>query len=266
MTKQHISFSEFKIWNECPWKHKLIYIDDKAGFEGNLYTAFGTAIHAACENILKGVKTDFSVFFDKEFLKEIKLLPESVEIDKKMVISMRKEGKTLVHSVLPAVKEYFGDFELISTEEKLYEPIKNFSDEEKNFKGFIDLVVKTNDGKYHVIDWKTCSWGWDWKKKNDKILSYQLTFYKYFYALKHDIDFDKIETHFALLKRRPSKKCNNPVEIFKITSDSEKTKIAVKSLVTSLQNITKKNYIKNRLACKNQYGYCEFYNTENCPR
>ena len=29
------------------------------------------------------------------------------------------------------------------------------------FKGFIDLVVKTPDGKYHIIDWKTCSWGWD---------------------------------------------------------------------------------------------------------
>ena len=28
---KHVSYSEIKIWNECPYKHKLIYIDGIAG-------------------------------------------------------------------------------------------------------------------------------------------------------------------------------------------------------------------------------------------
>ena len=44
------------------------------------------------------------------------------------------------------------------------------------------MVLKTPDGRYHIIDWKTCSWGWDAKKRSDKILAYQLVFYKHFFA------------------------------------------------------------------------------------
>lgn len=49
MTKQHISYSELKIFTECPHKWKLQYVDGLAGFTGNIYTAFGTAIHSVCE-------------------------------------------------------------------------------------------------------------------------------------------------------------------------------------------------------------------------
>ena len=45
----HISYSEFKIWKECPWRHKLQYVEKLKGFQGNEYTAFGTAIHDVCE-------------------------------------------------------------------------------------------------------------------------------------------------------------------------------------------------------------------------
>ena len=48
MTKQHISYSELKIFTECPHKWKLQYVDGLAGFTGNIYTAFGTAIHSVC--------------------------------------------------------------------------------------------------------------------------------------------------------------------------------------------------------------------------
>ena len=49
--------------------------------------------------------------------------------------------------------EYFGKYEVVSVEEPIYEPILEF-DTDYNFKGFIDLVLKTPDGKHHVIDWK----------------------------------------------------------------------------------------------------------------
>ena len=48
----HISFSELRNWKQCPFYHKLTYIDKIAGFVGNEFTAFGRAIHDSCEKLL----------------------------------------------------------------------------------------------------------------------------------------------------------------------------------------------------------------------
>jgi len=128
---------------------------------------------------------------------------------------------------------------------------------ELKFKGFIDLIVRTGDGKYHIIDWKTCSWGWDSRKKNDKMVVYQLIFYKYYFSLKYDVPLENIETHFALLKRTAKK---NRVEFFKVTSGKKRTANALKMLKDALYYINRKFAVKNRLSCK----YCDFYKTEHC--
>ena len=54
--------------------------------------------------------------------------------------------------------------------DELVKEVDIFADEDIKLKGFIDLVIKTEDGKYHVIDWKTCSWGWDARRKSDSRL------------------------------------------------------------------------------------------------
>ena len=68
--RQHISFSELKIWNECAFKHKLTYIDGLKGFKGNEHTAFGTAMHYVCENVFDQ-KTNLSTMFQQKFLEEL---------------------------------------------------------------------------------------------------------------------------------------------------------------------------------------------------
>ena len=87
--------------------------------------------------------------------------------------------------------------------------------------------------------------------------TYQLTFYKYFFANKHNIDPKNIETHFALLKRTAKK---DNIEIFRVTSGDRKTQNALQFLSKAIKNINNENYVKNRLSCKG----CEFYKTENC--
>ena len=120
-----------------------------------------------------------------------------------------------------------------------------------------DLILKTPDGKHHIIDWKTCSWGWDAKKRSDRLVTYQLTLYKNFYSLKYNIDIKDIETHFALLKRTAKK---DNVEIFRVTSGPRKTKNALNLLLNAIYNISNKRFFKNRLACTK----CEFNKTEHC--
>jgi hypothetical protein len=89
--------------------------------------------------------------------------------------------------------------------------------------------------------------------------TYQLTFYKEYFAQKHNINPDMIETHFALLKRTAKK---NQVEIFKVSSGEKKTKNANTLLTKAIINIKNGKYVKNKLACSN----CEFKNTEHCPK
>ena len=137
----------------------------------------------------------------------------------------------------------------------------NFSLDNLVFKGYIDFVIKTTDGKYHIIDWKTCSWGWDRIKRNSKLTTYQLTLYKHFFAIKHGLDPENVETHFALLKRTAKK---DRVEIFRVTSGSKKTENALKLLYQAIYNITKRFAIKNRLNCHKPYR-CKLLNTEHCP-
>ena len=135
----------------------------------------------------------------------------------------------------------------------LYEPI----DDNLFFKGYIDLVLKLPDEKYIILDWKTCSWGWDSRKKANKMITYQLTFYKHFFAKKHNVDLKNIETHFALLKRTAKK---NKVEIFKVTSGKKKIQNALNFLSKALYNISNKNYVKNRMSCT----YCQFRKSAHC--
>jgi len=259
----HISFSELKNWQKCPYYHKLVHIDKIKGFEGNVYTAFGSAVHDVCEQmLLAGDDGGSEQLFESRFLQELQSLNESVKanFNKKLVSDMRRQGKEIVPLVLAAVEEYFGAYEVVSTEERLMVPIKEYSDYEYLFKGFIDLVVKTNDGKYHIIDWKTCSWGWDSRKKTEPMITYQLTLYKHYFAIKHGIKPEDIETHFALLKRSAT---TNRVEFFRSTSGNRKTNNAINLLAKALYNISHKNFVKNRLSCESPFR-CEFYKTKHC--
>ena len=198
----HISYSELKNWNHCPFYHKLVYLDKVTRFEGNEYTAFGNVIHDVCEKklLLETIDDDF---FVEEFKKRLKKL------------------------------------------------------ESKNVEFDIDAVIKVGD-KYHIVDWKTCSWGWNAKRRSEPITTYQLTLYKKFFCQKHKIDPKNVETHFALLKRTAKE---NRVEIFRVTSGPRKTENALKLLKKALYNIVNGKHIKNRLSCYR----CELHKTEYCP-
>tara|TARA_R100001163_G_C5028102_1_gene169113 strand:- start:31 stop:801 length:771 start_codon:yes stop_codon:yes gene_type:complete len=254
----HISYSELKDWKFCPFYHKITRVDKIDGFTGNEYTAFGSAIHSVCEKKLLNEEIE-SDFFVKELKKNISNLDEDHEINKKLVVDMVDQGKRIIPEIEDALNQYFEDYEVLAVEMPLMEDIDG--EDNYKFKGYIDAVVKTNDNKIHIFDWKTCSWGWNAKKRSDQMVTYQLTLYKHFFCQKMNVDPKDVETHFALLKRTAK---NNNVEFFRVTSGNIKTKNALKLLDTALYNIKNKRYIKNRLSCTSGYG-CKFYKSEHCP-
>ena len=255
---KRISFSALKNWKECPYRHKLIYVDQLPHFSGNEFTAFGTAIHEVCEQIIPNESRDPVSIFETAFSRELENLSnQGIKTNENLVKEMKSQAVPICEQVLPAVKNHFGKFKIVSVEEEILEPIDEFESHGTSFKGFIDMVIKTEDGKHHIIDWKTCSWGWSRDKKSDPMTTYQLTYYKNYFAKKHDIDPKSIDTYFVLLKRTAKKE---NVEIMKVTSGQKKTSNSLKVLQNAVINIERGNYIKNRLNCK----YCKFYKTEHC--
>jgi len=275
--KKHISYSEWKDWSVCPYYHKLVHIDKLKGFEGNIYTAFGKALHETIEvDIVKdkvGNIDEMVRNFQSILKREVKSLPEE---EKKRILSdfdirsWLSQGTEIVKEVYAALTERFGDYgigwEVLAAEERLYEDV-NYFDTKKKFKGFIDLVVyNKHDEKIYLIDWKTTSWGWNSKKKSDSTLAYQLAFYKYFYSQKYEVDMKDVETYFVLLKR--TAKVGKKVEFVRVTTGPKRIENALNTLKKAIYNIDRGNYIKNKLNCTNcqkRFGNCTFYNTEYCP-
>jgi hypothetical protein len=253
----HISYSELKNWDFCPFYHKLTYVDKIKIFEGNVYTAFGTALHETCEKLALDNNSNYESIFSNSFESEINKLKEIPEDHKPLLREMKTQGPELASIVLYALNTKFPGYRVVSSEEKIMTPIDDL-DIDYNFKGFLDLVIKTPDGKYHIIDWKSCSWGWDIEKKTDKITTYQLTYYKNFFCKKHNINPANVETYFGLLKRTAKK---NKIEIFRVSSGPRKIKNALNILNKAVYNIDKKNYPKNLLKCSK----CEFNKSEWCP-
>ena len=278
MAGKHISYSEWKNWHICPHYHKLTYIDKVTQFQGNIFTAFGKALHTVCELTLtapekyRGSGT-IEALVKEQFLKELKSLPEGEQQRAKRDFKLKEwlvSGIEIIPDLYRCLTEKFGklgeDWEVLAAEEQLYEPITEFTEAEKNFKGFIDLVVMSKkDKKVHLIDWKTCSWGWKREKKSDTILSYQLVYYKHFWSQKYDVDPKDVDCHFVLLKR--TAKSGKKAEFVRVTAAKKRTTDALNTLTKALHNINKGNYIKNRTACtdcKDRFGACEFYQTEHC--
>lgn len=258
--QKHLSYSSLKEYKFCPYRYKLIKEDGVLERHGNIFTVFGNALHETLEkkaNKEIPENADLSDDFENRFKQwiENELPANYFEVNNFKYDEFLEQGRKLAPLVFPALKKEFGKYEIFKAEQELYENMEGSS---RKFKGFIDLVIKTEDGKYHIIDYKTCSWGWDMKKKSDKLITYQLTLYKNFFCKKMNIDPAKVETHFALIKRTAKK---NEVEIFRVTSGVRKTKNALNVLNETVYNIERKMFIKNKLSCMK----CDIKGTDLCP-
>lgn len=284
--KNHISFSELMNWRLCPLYHKLANIDDLVPVKGSEDTCFGTAIHAAIEDVLNhevqnGDNRYFErgVYISKEALETfwgvynpaIKELQEQLEADGRSLDTQKcnklsEAARDILIFFLDELHRYLPGYELVKTEHELMVPIEEkILDHEYRFKGFIDLILRCGD-EYHLIDWKTCSWGWDAKKKAAISKTYQLVLYKHFYSLETGIPLDKIHCHFGLLKKNPGK--GSPIELFEVKIGKKKIQNALELLSNALRNIHVGNFIKNFSGCKHEdrYGVCPFANTQHCSK
>ena len=272
--KEHVSYSEVKTWKECPWKHKLMYVDKIETYENNPYAEFGTIVHDTIERYLKTGNMDTSDV--KERLQEkwaehgfdsSEYIQKVTAQRKKFDLKYRHEKfdtwVTSAENILSAIPDFmsqnFGEWEYISAEEQIYESMPEL---DLNFKGYIDAIIKSKINgkeKYWIIDWKTTGpRGWYQDKRRDFLTQAQVGLYKKFWAQREGIDLRSIGCGYALLKRN-----TKPEKCAWFMSVSVGPKFITKSeklLESMVRSVRKGMNLKNRSNCK----FCPFYQTEHC--
>ena len=275
--KPHVSYSEIRNWKECAWRHKLAYIDQLDVFENSPYLSYGTAVHDGIENflltgnmhiekVLENIKKEWEThgFDSKKYIEEQALIRESNGWKPKPHIYLEtwlEYAKNSLEEIPDFLSKTFGNYEVVSAEEELYEHVPEVN---AYFKGFIDALIKTKDKKgndvYWVIDWKTAGdKGWFASKKRDILTWAQIALYKHFWRTKKNIDIKSVRCGFVLLKRGAPK--GNTCELVKVSvgpKAEEKCTSMLRSMVLSMKRGI---FLKNRNSCM----FCNFKGTENCP-
>lgn len=264
----HISFSEFSLYNECPFKHlvfKYLVLDQEPP---SIHLFFGSAIHAAIENsFIKNWGIQKRVAHFKEyFTKEMKENKDEVDGYEDFELFL-EQGEAILNAL--DLTNLIENYELVAVEEPLYEHIYG----DFYFKGFIDLVVKhKKTGRYLIIDWKTATepWKLKWKLQNFIFLC-QMRFYKYFYGRKHNIDLENIDTKYMVLCRFYDKK--NPqkgygkIEEVEMTSSFDEVKLSLEKLAETVRGIhIEQNFAKAKILEGNSKPciFCKYKN-ESSP-
>lgn len=206
-----ISWSQVQIWNSCPYRWKLNYIDKLGSFTDSIYTVYGKAIHATLQEYLTEMYENSIVSADKLDLGNMLLdrlkyyYSKGVESADGVHFSTQKELTEFCIQGAKALdwfKKKRGDYfqkknwELVGIEVPLNTKYKHV-----NVLGFIDVLMKnTKTGRLKVIDIKTSTRGWKYEKK-DPMKKGQLLFYKKFIAEKYGVDVSMVDVEFFIIKR-----------------------------------------------------------------
>lgn len=273
-----ISYSSWQSYrNGCQWRWKLDVVDGNRSTNYGVYMDFGTCVHNAIEkyktrknpSTLQEASDSFEQKFRELFSKnQVKYREKERDLDVEQFIVAGR--KILEH--LDKCEE-LRTAEIVYNEHLLHLPIERSDGLSVAFKGYIDMVIRTTDkrGKtiLYIVDFKTCSWGWDGDKRRDDELQYQLFLYKHFLCKKFNLDPKMVKTAFCLLKRRPSKN-TDAVEFFPVSAGPVSVQRALDALnsdLTDMDTRLKEGTLqKNRKACKNEFGdTCIYYNSDKCP-
>lgn len=211
----NISYSQFLSYKTCPHQWYLTYVKKLGLYLPSIHTVFGTAMHETIQEwvtVMYEDKLKDAMEMNLYEVLENKLLTVYKQEKAKAghdhfststeLQSFFEDGKLILDYLKKHRKELFLDLRnghLVGTEIPLLVELKS----NLFFKGFIDLVFYHEvSNKYYIIDFKTSTSGWnDQAKKDDKKIA-QLVLYKQFFAKQFNIDIDRIDIEYVILKRK----------------------------------------------------------------
>jgi len=133
------------------------------------------------------------------------------------------------------------------------------------FKGLVDLVFyHPNSDEWTIMDIKTSTSGWRDSQKNNPNLTAQVVLYKEFFAKQFDVDREKINVEYFIVKRRVPKEAEfasmqKRVQEFKPNAGPRKTKQVLEQMNKFITDVVDENgeYIDQEYKCTNPFGRCE---------
>lgn len=211
---KHISYSQLSSFNTCQRQWYLQYVKNLAPYQPSIHAIFGTAMHETIQswletmyhgkvkdamdmnldqllydNIIKSYKTNKAMNSHQHFSTSDELT--QFWIDGKHILNYLKKKRTW----------YFGtkNLMLAGVETLLYQELRPGV----KFKGFIDLVFyHPITDRWTIMDIKTSTSGWRDEAKKDENKIAQILLYKQFFAQQFDIDIEKIDVQYFILKRK----------------------------------------------------------------
>ena len=277
-------YSQFALWEQCPYSWKLTYVDKAIPFTDNIYTMFGTAMHEVLQEYLKVMYSQSIVEADKLLLNEEledRMKKIFMEIRQKnggeefctkaQMVEFYNDGLKIIDFFKKKRNQYFSKrgYELIGIETALNYDLPN----NLKFRGFIDLIIKdTVRNRIKIIDIKTSTWGWNKYQKMDKNKTDQLLLYKSFYSKQHDVPMDRIDVEYFIVKRKLYENTEFPQKRIQ-TFTPANGKPSVNKVINNLNQFVNESFIDGEYNTEHTYmkqpskkncKFCEFNQTKYC--
>lgn len=276
--KEHVSFSELRLFNECAWRWALLKVFGLPSDDRSFQMEFGKAAHAGMEVLYDpGTARDVQA----AALRATTLYDEALA----SLSIAHPSDLTEAHRIREFLPRFYEDclacpelqgIVTLRSELRLYERIARTDGLLLHFKGFIDVTfVKRLKRKtvIYIADFKTCQWGWPAKKFQDIEVISQLLLYKHFFCKMTGADPRNVSIAFILLKKKP-KEGGLTVDVCKVSAGPKATERALEYLQTTITAMHAYSYERNFDACRRSWidqetkkereARCPFLETEHC--
>ena len=283
-----VSYSQYNLWSQCPFRWKLLYVDGLREFTDSIHTMFGTSMHEVLQfylHIMYNQTAKEADSIDVEDLLRQRMQHHYERIMKENggvafctendMVEFFNDGCVILDWFKRRRAQYFSKkgYELVGIETELNYKMKG----NVVFKGYIDLVIHdTVRDKYIIYDIKTSTKGWNKWQKKDKNKTDQLLLYKQFYSAQMDVPIEKIDVEFFIVKRKLWENVDFPQKrVQKVVPASGK--VSINRVLLNLNNFLaecfddKGEYLQDTIYRKEpsqkNCKYCEFKNKpELCDR
>jgi hypothetical protein len=214
--QKSVSFSQYQVYSQCPFRWKLQYIDKKTQFEPSIFAVFGTAMHTTIQDYLTNLfehservadETDLEEYFKTQFILEYeKTLKSNSGVHFSNPEEMREffdDGLEIVRIFKKDRKRYFNrkGWKLVGIEIPITYPA-NDTHQNVYIKGYLDIVLyNEEENRLLIIDVKTSMFGWV-KEKKDPFKTDQLILYKSYFSRQFQVPVENIDIQYFILKRK----------------------------------------------------------------
>lgn len=273
---KHISYSSISTYTKCPKLWDLQYRQKAIPFTQSIYTCFGTAMHETIQEWLTVMYYDSVKAANAMNLHQL-LYVNMIKAYKVGKAQMNHEhfssqeeltqfwieGKHILDYLVKKRTAYFSTktMMLAGVETLLYQELRSGV----MFKGLVDLVFyhPLND-TWTIMDIKTSTSGWRDNQKKNPNLTAQVILYKEFFAKQFNVDKEKIDVEFFIVKRRVPKDADfasmqKRVQEFRPNAGPRKTKQVIEQLNNFLSDVLDSDgeFIDKEYKCRNPFGKCE---------